>query len=209
MRQSLLVVLSLLVSLPAAAKQLITFEPKAIAAHVTPGGKVVFLGLSREAHSYRLRVTDYARLIVDDDRDGIVRLPLERGVPPESFWLVADLTSGATAIEAPPGARLRRKPLPPSALQPRGNSRAARALHGDQHVLFWLVRPGVGAWASMIDDGSARDSDATHDGRASLLLDEMQSVGISPPPPADVRDGDVFVIVVPDTLEIFDTRVVR
>lgn len=208
-RSIFLVTLFLCLSLPLAARQLITFEPAAIAAHVTPGGKAVIFGLAREAGSYHLRIVDYAQIIEDDDRDGVVRLPLERPAPRESLWLVVDLSTGESTIEAPPGARLLRKPVPPSALEGRGNSRAARALHREQHVLFWLVRPGVGAWASLIDDGSAADSDAAYDGHASVLLDELQPIGASLPAPPELRSGDIFAIVVPDTLEIFDTKVVQ
>jgi hypothetical protein len=207
--RSILTVLLLCLSLPMAAKQLIAFEANAIAAPVVPGGKAVIFGLAREARADHVRIIDYARILEDDDRDGIVRLPLERPAPRESLWLVVDLTTGESTIVAPPGARLLRKPLPPSALMARGNSRAARALHLDQHVLFWLIRPGTGAWASMIDDGSPADGDAAYDGHASVLLDELQPIGISPPAPPELRGGDIFAIVVPDTLEIFDTKVVQ
>lgn len=209
MRRSILTVLFLCISLPLAAKQLITFEANAVAVQVTPGGRAAVFGLARDARADHLRITDYAQVLQDEDGDGVVRVPLDRPAPRESLWLAVDLKTGESSIEAPPGARLLRKPFPPSAIVGRGNSRAARAIHRDSHVLFWLVRPGTGAWASMIDDGSPSDSDAAYDGQASVMLDEMQPVSLSPPAPVELRDGDIFAIVVPDTLEIFDTRGVQ
>lgn len=207
--KKIFIAISLCLASSAAAKTTITFEEQAVVATVTPGAKTAWFAVVHEWKGYGLRLVERATLLADDDRDGIVRLNLGRSAARESVWMVVDLASGDSAVEAPPGMKLHRRPLPAAALHSRASDRAAHVAHKATFSIVWLVRPGVGAWMSAIDDGNASDGDGTFDGSVEAALERMTPVGDSPAPPDDFRRDDVVAAIAPLTLEIFDGRVAR
>ena len=194
--------------MPVLAKTVVTFEEGVVVARVTPGASTAWFGAAHQWKGYRLRVHEYVSVLADDDRDGIVRFRLPAGSQ-RSVWTVVDLANGDYAVEASPGSRLYRRPLPPSAFHARGNGQRAGVVHGEEVALFWLIRPGVGAWMARVDDGSAADGDAAFDGHVAALLDSMTAVGASPPPPDDFVNGDIVIGLAPVSLAVVDGKAVR
>lgn len=196
-------------SLPAFSKTTITFEDRAVVAHVTPGASTAWYSVIHRWTGYRQKISRRASILVDGDGDGIVRMALSEPLY-RSVFVVVDLSNGDRAVEAPPGIKFRHKPLPPSAFRSRGGSEAARILHGPETwMVFWIIRPGVGAWVATVDDGSPADGDASTDGNVSALLEKMRPVGQSPPAPDDFRRDDIVVAIAPETLDVFDGRFVN
>jgi len=207
--KKIFIAIALCVASSAAAKTTITFEEQAVVATVTPGAKTAWFAVVHEWKGYGLRLVERAVLLDDDDRDGVVRLTLQKRVARDSVWMVVDLGNGDSAIEAPPGMKLQRRPLPAAALNSRASGRAAHVVHKEAFSIVWVVRPGVGAWTSIVDDGNAGDGDGTFDGSVEAALERMTPVGDSPAPPDDFRRDDVVAAIAPMTLEIFDGRVAR
>jgi hypothetical protein len=124
-----------------------------------------------------------------------------------SVWMVVDLESGDADVASPEKKRLRRRPLPASALRGRGNGPSASLLQDMTSAVVWFVRPGVGAWVGVIDDGSPQDEDRTVNGRVTAMLKSLIPLGDSPETPDDTKRDDVIAIVDPVELDILDVRV--
>lgn len=199
------------VSLPALAKNgvTITFEETAVVARVTPGASTAWFSIAHEYDSTGLRVMNGSFILADDDRDGVVRLPLHRQASATSFWMVVDMSSGDHAIESPGPAPVRRRQLPPAAIHAKGNGGKARVLQDYAAVTLFVARPGVGAWVGRVKDGSDDDGDGLLDGSATVLFEKLKPVGNSPPAPEDFQRDDVVAFVEPLTLSIVDGRVVK
>ena len=189
----------------------VTIEQNSIVAQVTPRAKTAWFSVSQEPAPYGRGVLSVHRafLLEDDDGDGTVRLTLQHPPFATSVWMVVDLDSGEHAVMSPDAALLRHRSLPPSALVSRGNAKSARLLQEDLVSVFFVARPGVGAWIAKIRDGSAADGDLAVNGRISAAVDSMNPVGSSPAPPDDLKKDDVVAFANPLTLTLYDTRVVK
>lgn len=204
--------LVLALTTPVLAKNAVTikFEESAVVATVTPGASTAWFAISHEVGADGLRVRNGAYIVADDDRDGVVRTPLTKGVPQTSFWMVVDMDSGEYAIESPGGGIAgHRRALPPSALKSKDKGAKAGLQHLLPRMTVLVVRPGVGAWFGRIDDGSRDDSDGVADGNVTSLIDQLKAVGSAPPAPDDFERGDVVAFVEPMSFTIFDGRVVK
>jgi hypothetical protein len=187
----------------------IAVEGKSVAAHVSTGANTAWFSISKESTGNADRLIHRAFLMKDDDRDGVVQVTLSHPPVPTSLWMVVDLESGEYSIVAPPGAPLRRRAMPPSALVSRGNSKSARLLQQELLTIFFVARPGVGAWIARVEDGSPADGDLTPDGKATVMLEKMTPVGDSPPAPNDLQHDDIVAFANPLTLAVYDVRVVK
>lgn len=204
--------LLLFLSTPLLAKEpvRITFEEKAVVARVTPGATSAWFGIAHEWDRIGRKVVRRAFLVADDDRDGIVRVDVPNGLPPASFWMVVDLSSGEHAIAAPDGrAGLNRRQIPPGALHAKNAGANARLLQDYRVMTVFIARPGVGAWFGQVEDGSAADGDGKTDGNVTALLERLAPVGSSPPAPDDLSRDDIVAYAEPMTLAVFDTKVVK
>lgn len=205
---ALLIIVLALAAAPLHAAPKIRFETRTIVAErITPGATTVWFGLAHEPQPYQLRIREHARTIRDEDRDGIVRLELKTDVPPESVWVVADMTTGNFSVAEPEGGKIRIKPLPASALFRRGSHGKARVSQREGYVKFWVIRPGLGAWTQTIEDGGAGDDDRNANGDATAVLEAFVAVPDSPGPPDDFGRGDIVIALDPLTLRLFQMRV--
>jgi hypothetical protein len=197
-------------SLPAFAKTVITFEDKAVVARVTPGASTAWYSVIHHWKGYRLTISRHSTMLVDEDRDGVVRMALDGRPLNRALFIVVDLTNGDHAIAAPDHVKFRRKTLPPAAFHSRSSSKSARVVQEKEQLLvFFLARPGVGAWVSTVEDGSPADGDANSDGNVSALLESMKPVGLSPEAPFDLLRNDIVIAIAPRTLDVFDGRFVN
>lgn len=200
-----LLVLLLGLSAAAAAEPLISFAEKSITASgVTPGGKVVWFGVAREIAEHTATLVRRSRIVIDDDRDGAVRLDLDRPVPFQSIWVAIDLTTGASAVATPEGYPLRRLELPVESLR-SGEGKPDWLEDTRGHVEILLARPGTegAAWGLAVGDGGNRDDDHAYDGRLVASLASFNGIGPSPnEPPQLFSARDVVVVIDPNQMDI-------
>jgi hypothetical protein len=197
----------LALSVTAFADPIVIFEAQAVVAEVTPGASTAWFGLVAESGAYTPRTSEYARILQDENNDGIVRLELE--VPrPVAVWLVVDMSTGQRTIAAPAGVVLNRTVLPSASLLGGGTNAVAGVLvENETLAVCWVVRPSVGAWRMMMEDGSNLDVDGASDGSVTSVLGGLDAVDQSPAAPAGLASGDIVVIVSLEQLAVTDLRV--
>ena len=179
-------------------------ETSVVASGVTPGATVVFFGISHEGDGYRLRLAEYADIVTDDDRDGQVRYEIGRPISSNAVFVAVDLRGGRRAMASGSFAPLKRNQLPSAALHAPANGHVARIDLPSDFTIFWIVRPGTGAWRHAVRDGGPDDGDGTRDGRATARLDRFTGPPAWPAAPDDFRPGDLVFAVDPMTLAVSD-----
>ena len=199
--------MALALPLCAAPKPAIRFEANAVVGErITAGGAATWFSIAHEPQPYHLRLRERATSVRDDDRDGVVRLELNANVPPDSVWVLIDMTTGEYAVAQPAEGRIRLRKLPPPAMVKKGNGASAKFAQTYEFVNYWFIRPGVGAWFRQSEDGGEGDDDGKPDGKATVNLDAFSPVGDSPRAPNDFQRGDLVLVVDPVKLALFELR---
>jgi hypothetical protein len=187
----------------AAAPFRVSLEADAVVASgVTAKGKVALLGVTREIGPDDFPVVKrHLEVLEDDDGDGMIRYPVEQGIPVRSLWAVVDLTSGDSDTVSPAAFGTRRVNWRGHGLRRRGDGKDAVE---DQRTLVELlvVRPAVGAWALRVSDGNGSDGDGRIDGRLEGIFEDMQPLAASPKPPSVFLRDDVVLVLDPALMEI-------
>ena len=195
---------AVLCALPAAAAPFrVKLENDAVViSGVTLKGQVVLLGVTREIGDDDFpTVRRHLKTLSDDDGDGVVRYPVEGGVPLRSLWAAADLKSGDYDSAAPERFGIRRVNWRGHGLGRRNDGRDS--IEDRRNLLELLVvRPQAGAWASRISDGDKSDSDGAINGRLEGILDQMQPISGTNPPPVVLQKDDLVLALDPNALEI-------
>jgi|HubBroStandDraft_3_1064219.scaffolds.fasta_scaffold08588_2 hypothetical protein len=173
------------------------FDQAVVASGVTPGGKLVWLGVMRELKQGALDWSHVEKVVLDTSGTGSVRLELGKAVPPQSIWLAVDLATGRLAAGAPPGYPLRRFELPGDALR----AAAGRVEIGRRLVILLWVRPGVGVWALRVGDGGPGDADGVADGTVRVAVGQLVAVD-APGALEAVAARDVVIVVDQDSMEL-------
>lgn len=205
-RKSLTVLMTAVVlwALPAAAAPFkVTLEADAVlVSGMTPKGEVVLLGVTRQIGADDFpEVRRHLEVLADDDGDGVIRYPVEEGIPLRSVWAVADLTSGDHDAAAPERFGLRRVTWRGRGVQRRNDGKDAVE---DQRTILELlvVRPQAGAWALRVRDGHDSDADGSIDGRLQGVLDQMEPLAASPQPPSVFQRDDLVLALDPAAMEV-------
>jgi hypothetical protein len=109
------------------------------------------------------RVSRLAKVIVDDDRDGVVTLDLERPIPATSIWVVVEQRSGRYGITAGPWLDRAMVPIPLNALRKGGAGVIDRIAFDHAALDLLYVHLGQGAWTwSAMDGDAAEDADGAN-----------------------------------------------
>jgi hypothetical protein len=175
-------------------------DQSVVAAGMTPGGAVVWLGLAR-------RVTEYEATFVRRqgtmraDAKGQAQLPLTEAVSLQSIWAAIDLQSGAYAAASPAGFAPLAIQLGPGALEVRGAGVADRLADVADYAEVLLVRPGKGAWGKAVGRGGADDEGDPGDAAFRVALDKLEPIpGTTGPPPAKLGAGDLVFVLHPQAM---------
>ena len=169
---------------------------------VAAKGRIALLGVTREIGEDDFpMVKRHLEVLADEDGDGVIRYPVEPGVPVRSVWAVVDLASGSFDTVAPQAFGVRRVNWRGRGPQRRQDGRDAVE---DQRTLVELlvVRPEVGAWAMRVSDGNPSDGDERIDGRLEGILDRMEPLAASPQAPSVFQRDDVVLALDPALMEI-------
>ena len=170
---------------------------------LTPSADLLWYGLDRRPAGYYTAVRSSAELDVAD-AFGELTISPDEGVSPSSLWFVVDLHTGGASVGLPDG--FEPDPLDvvgsPVSLPP---GEAARVVVEASRATIIVARPGEGAWIRRLADGSAGDVDGQRDLQITAVMEEMDPIGDSPPPPRDPIAGDVIFIIQPDSFSYFHT----
>ena len=193
---------AVLLAAPAWAQLEIAVEELSVTAKgLTPGGEVVWFGLTR----VWMTGADKSRVVAQTataDAAGEARYDATEGVPRVSVWAVVDLQTGGNALAVPEGMKARELRLPPGAFR-RAVSGEFESLGERRESLHTLlVRPRVGAWVSFAGDGTDSDGDRARDQVVTVAFKAMNPLGTSGTAPSGLRQGDILVILDPRSMEI-------
>lgn len=189
----------------ALAEPLIRFAPYAVVAEgITAGGEAVWLSLSREAGAWSETVVPFHEVSLDEDGDGVVEVVRDKEyVASKSIWLLADLTTGATAIGTPDEFD---KPEGKDPLWDEADFGVFFDVRESLEVV--VVRPKVGAWHGTLFDGSKSDADGLDDGVITILTSALEPIGKVAEPLEALLPGDVVLGIDPHTMQHYALPVV-
>lgn len=176
-----------------AEKTLLTFEQRAIAGPVVPGGGAAWMSIASAVRNNRSVTEHRAGITPDSDSDGIARWEQSDDVPARGLWLMVDTRDGKILSGEPAGSAPRPSPFPGAAFLRDASGAYGYVMLSTGGLDTMLVRPGVGAWFYAGFDGGSRDLDVTFNGLWTFAVSSMQPLANSPAAPAGVQSGDVFV----------------
>lgn len=169
---------------------------------LTPGAGAAWLSVARESLAYwRTSVVRRDGVEPDGDGDGVVTIPLEKGLPPASVWIAVDLKTGDAGVGAPEGFKPRLIAEDVADLGRGASGLADLASEAHEVLELLLVRPGVGAWGLTVGDGGASDGDGDRNGAIRVALAALRPVRLAPATPPALHPGDTVVVVDTQTLQ--------
>ena len=168
----------------------------------SPGGQVIWFGLTQEVVAYEVTYARHQEAGPVDGK-GQASFDLGKAVPRRSLWVAVDLASGAYAIATPPGFELTQTELPATALTYRGSSLADQISDEADGSLILLVRPGQGAWGAAVGRGGLLDESLPTETAVRVSLDRLEPIvtivtSLGSPQKAAARD--LLVIFHPQTM---------
>ena len=180
-------------------------EHEVVVSGLEPGSRVAWLSLASEPRRYYVR--DVRREGIEAaDGTGTARIDAGEAVPPRSVWGVVNLGSGAAVWAAPEGFALEEVVPEGDGLARDDGGRLNRLLTRAVGLELLVVRPGTGAWALTVFDGSPSDRDGKPDGGVAASLEEGRPLLDSPAPPDELLPGDVVLGIDPRTYGVFILR---
>lgn len=192
----------------AAPLQMAVSNRSVTVSNVSPGGAVVLFSCGRVALARSIAVKPGAKVLRDDDRDGVVQFTPPGGVPLRSVWVAVDEGSGNIAAGARPDFPLVVQTLGESSLRKDVEQEIAELAVDVPRLLVLLVRPGSGAWIEAVFDGEKGDHDGAN-GRVKLSFDELQTVDGKDKAPKHLTRDDAVVAIDPGHLDVFTAQVGR
>lgn len=174
--------------------------------NLTPGASVYVVGIGVRGTGYSLEIERGARVVMDDDGDGVVTLHMDAPIPRRSLWLVLDGSGGEYAVVSPYGFLLRPVAFPGNGLSHGLRGALQRVSLERDHLDLFLVRPGVGIWIGNTKDGTTTDADQKKDGRASFDIDQMTPVAPATASAERFKPGDILLVVDRNSFQYFVTR---
>jgi hypothetical protein len=190
-----------------AAPPQIQFQSGAVTASgVSPSGQVAWFSVAREATGAGSQIVRREAVVADGDGDGVVRMDLDKPVPPRSIWAAVDLKTGEYALATPESYPLREVTFAPGTIHPGAGGVDRLDVDGREFVELFVARPAVGAWALTLWDGAEGDEDGPANRRISGALSRLEPVDASPAPPATFKPGDVIVMMDANTMQVAAIR---
>ncbi len=180
-----------------------------VVSNVPKGGSIVLFSCSRYSQRRAIAVRPEARVLLDDDRDGVIRYTPPGNIPVRSVWIAVDQSSGETAAGAPRDFPLLVRAVGTSDLRKDVQGEIVSLAAALPRLVVLLVSPGNGAWLLAAFDGESTDRDGKKDGHVELSFGEATSVNGKDKAPNQVKKDDVIVAIDPAHLDVFITQVGR
>jgi hypothetical protein len=197
----------------------LSFEGDAVVISDLDLGEVALFWVYRYSEGLVPRTVRRAeRGLFDDDKDGQIRVDLERPVPPKFVAVAVELSSGGGlryGVLTPEGSPAREVALPATSLLEGPGNRLDGLEEKRSYIELFLARAGrdssaPGAYYTLtVGDGTLSDVSPASDGRVSTLVSDMEPVGASPPAPLEYEKGDLLVRVAPEEMEYAVVRIER
>lgn len=168
----------------------------AVAAHVTPGALVVWLGASQSREGWSDHFSHWRHTTSLGLRESSATFAREGGFPRETALVAVDVAAGTWAI-ATTGPRSSEVPAPQleePVFDPRSGLLVSFSYRGPRADVL-VVRPGRSAWASRILDGSLLDGDRTSNGVVRVALGTLAPRAANDVPLDGLRTGDIVALV--------------
>jgi len=193
---------------PAQPELKLTLEARAVVASgLTPGDKLAWFSVAREATGFGSQIVRREGVLLDDDKDGTARIELAEPVPSRSIWAAVDLKTGQYKLATPPGYLLSEAQFPPDTVRPGASGKLDQLFSGGRDLVdFFVARPAVGAWALTVWDGAGMDEDGPSNRQVSSAFGKMEPAGEGPPPPDGLKPGDVVIVIDPNAMEVQAAR---
>jgi hypothetical protein len=174
------------------------------ASGLSPGSSAVFFAVLHEPipGAYMNRVSRLAKVLVDDDRDGVVTLDLGRPIPAISIWAVVEPQNGHYGITTGGRFAVTTISIAPDALRKGAGGVIDRIAFDHASLDLLYVHPGKGAWTwSAMDGDPATDADLQN-GITAVSLSKARPVGGGAQGITDLALGGTLVAIDPDRMEI-------
>jgi hypothetical protein len=157
------------------------------------------------------------RGLFDDDKDGQIRVDLDRPVPPKFVAVAVELSSGGGlryGVLTPEGSPAREVALPATSLLEGPGNRLDGLEEKRSYIELFLARAGgdssaPGAYTLTVGDGTDSDVSPASDGVVRTMVSDMEPVGASPPAPLAYEKGDLLVLVAPEEMQYHVGRIER
>lgn len=173
----------------------------------TPGASVIVTGYEERLHASQQSRIRRQRIDLADAQ-GVVIRQFASDIAPRSFWIAVDVATGAVAAATPVGGLpLSQRPIPDDLLKKDNNGQLKKLVSRLPYASFLLVRPGEGAWELIAGDGGVTDGDHSVDGKIETDLDQMEPMVAVSAPPKKFEEGDVLLILLPNSMSFFLHRV--
>jgi hypothetical protein len=183
----------------------VTFEERAIEiGNVTPSGEVVVFGIARDQLQVEAaHIAAYKFILRDANGTGRVRFTAGRPIDTRGVWAFVDVATGRTTV-VPRGLAGNALVLPPGVVKHVKHLDKSRIGLALPLAELLVVRPGEGAWMSIIGDGGPADDDGLTNGVAACAPEAMKHVKSKETRKLDrIRKGDVVVVIDPVSLGWF------
>lgn len=191
------------------------FEEQAIViSNVTPSETVVVFAIARDQYQMEAaHVVAHKFLLRDRSGSGRIRFDFKRPFEPRAVWAIVDIATGRytivprgdAATMAIPGDGI---PKPKRAMRVRHvnaaeKSRVEIALPAAEVL---VVRPGKGAWMSLVFDGGTDDDDQRPNGVVVSAAEKLKRLKTKDASTLDrIRKKDVVIAIDPLTLTWFSS----
>jgi hypothetical protein len=166
------------------------------------GATVVLMSAENRPVEFATRLDTSIRTAADDDRDGQVAFTLEQPAAPGSIWIAIDGSTGAFGFESPLETAPFAFPEPLGLAPPPDGGAPVVAADGHSTLHVVVVRPGTGAWKTIVVDGGLSENTGIADGRASLLQPEWEALAGAAESPGALGAEDIVFAMDPANLSV-------
>jgi len=158
-----------------------------------PGTDVLFFGLVWQERPWVARTSVLRAIEMVPKGNDTAWFEPGIGVPESSYWIGADLSSGAFTVKARTNKQLEERTIPPENLARNGRGAVFAFDIEAGYLEVVVIRPGQAPWAYTAGDGSTFDADGQSDGWVRAEIGSFRPIENGPEAPKFLEVGDVIL----------------